>query len=312
MSNDSLEYSSNVTDQVSQAEGINPFGFWESILTSIPLDTPAGLAMVVIALLVLTVLITLLLYGLYIRKKAKGSEGYEKTPILNFIRSDAERTLESMGASTSETLRYNLREIGTVYRIAEFSEFDDVESYLEALSEENDHISFDNQSFEDLNDHIDVEDLVKEGLIDSAQADEIKSEGFISHRLLAVRPSSTLGWFRWIIYDRIYSNYDYTTYFMVPEILLKDNGNAIQIPRNIQFRNFGGIEMPLYRSSMAVMFSMVQRQGMEMALEDLLNYSEKMIYSDPDYVQTIEELAKRYQLEKESKSGSVAGDVNSG
>lgn len=310
MSNHSM--ASNVTDQVSQVDSFNPFGFWKSVLTSIPLDTPAGLAMVIIALLTLTVLITILFYALYIRKKAKGSGGYEKTPILNFIRSDAQRTLESMGASTSETLRYNLREIGTVYRIAEFSEFDDVESYLNALSKENDHISFNEKSFEDLNNHIDVDDLVQEGLIDSAQKKEIQEDGFIPHRLLAVRPSSTIGWFKWLIYDRIYSNYDYTTYFLVPEILLKDNGNAIQIPRNIQFRNFGGIEMPLYRSSMAVMFSMVQRQGMEMALEDLLNYSEKMIYSDPDYVQTIEELAKRYQLEKESKSGSVAGDVNSG
>ena len=310
ISENSTQVNDTVTDTVtSNADAIA--GFWDQVVTTLPLDSVFGIVLIFLAFTIISVLIALIGYSWMVRRSVKEREDdFEKKPILEFIRRDTENALDSMGVDVSQTLRYNLRPLGTVYKMAEYSEFDDLDTQLKALSRERDDIHFESISWGDLNKHIDSSDLQAEGLIDSEEKQKIDDDGYIPHKLLAVRPSGILGVIRWLISDIIYDHSEHTTFYLVPEILLMDGGDHIQIPRNIQFRNIGGVEVPLYRSSMAVMFSMVQRHGMEMALEDLLNYSERMIYSDPDYVQTIQELIKRQELEEKKNEGNVAGDIN--
>jgi len=298
----------NAANQTQQNGGFNQL---VDTVTGIAGGLPGGvlgLMILMVASGVLMALISLALYAWY-AKRTTAKEEYEKNELSEYALPDVKNALKA-GAGferSPEPVRYNLRTKGELFADVKFSESDDLTQAMQQVQ----GLNVDEDSFEDLNDHLTGEDLVKEGLIDSEEKKKLlKDNDFVPHRLMAVRPDSTLGKVSWLVYDKFFDADKYTTYYLVPEVLLLDGVDHVQIPRNIQFRNFGGVEVPLYRSSMAIFTSITYRHLAEVALEDLENYSERMNHGHPEFSQDFHKMVKKMELAKELEKSGIAGDVN--
>jgi len=291
--------------------GVDPMAFWGDIMAAIPWGNPIVLVIIAGALMALTAVIVFVIYVWWSKRRLDEETGYETEPLEDTVKEDTDNVLDTIGASTDQPLRYNLRTIGQIYKMAEFSEYGDLKNQLETLSQDDDNnIDISEKSLDDLNEKMEPSDLIEEGVLDSEQAQKFEDDGYVPHRLLETRDRGFFNKLNWTVQDQILGQDKYTTYYLVPEPLIIDGGDHVQVPRNIQFRNIGGVEVPLYRSSMAILFSMVQRHGMEAALEDLENYSDRLLSADPEFNREIQKLAKRAELEDQGNNRGVAGDVN--
>lgn len=278
-----------------------------SFVGSLPLESLAGVIIIALAVILVIALLTIIVYALYIRKQAQ-NEQYEKKKLEEFVLPDIKNALKR-GVKETQKVRYNLHTLGVSYRDTRFNEFDDLEKALKDLSNR-DGVSFSHDSINELQSEIDGEKLVKEGLIDSEEKKELENNNIIPHRLLEIRDEGLSGLLRWYVKDQMLDTGTETDYYLVPEVLLIDGGDHLQIPRNIQFRNIGGVEIPLYRSSMAMLPAVNQRHLVGLVLEDLWQYTERMNASDPEFRQEYESMIKKLQLENEKNQKGIAGDIN--
>lgn len=290
------------------AASSDPFTMINNFITALPVNSTVGAILLLIAIAILLALTFVIIYALYQRKKVKG-QTYDKNDYSEYIRPDIVKALDK-GVEESQRLRHDLHTIGVSFKDVRFNEFDDIDSALSYLKK-NDKIDIGSEKIKDLTGtEFDGDELIKEGLIDQEEKQNYVDNGFIPHRLLAVRPEGLFGKFKWLISDVLIGGVKNTTYMLIPEILIMDGGDYIQIPRNIQFREFGGLEVPLYRSSLAILPSMTQRHLLETAYEDLENFSERSIQADPQYRKELLSALKKIEAENNKHSSGIAGDVN--
>ena len=274
------------------------------------LDNLFGLFLIGTTAVILIAGFTLLAYIAY-KKKTIQAEEFEKTPLSDYVLTDVENILDNFGREQTDNidLRYNLHPIGEVWKDTKLS---GEGAYEELTSDSNNKLNEDVDVIDE--DGLSGDKLVKEGFLDKEELEDMEDNGIIPHRIIATRPRSRLSKVQWLVSDRLLGANNHTDYYLCPEPLVLDGGDHIQIPRNIQFRNFGGVEFPMYRSSMAILMSIVNRHLLEATLEDLENYSNKLNHLDPGFSQdmqkTLEKLEKEKELEKAGKG--VAGDVNKG
>jgi len=116
----------------------------------------------------------------------------------------------------------------------------------------------------------------------------------------------------WIISDAIFGLDKYTEYYLVPENGIVDNGadESISVDRNLQFRPFAGMNIPMTYSSMGIISSAVFRHLYEISLEDQANYHKQVNKYSSQFSQKLQELEKKIELEQEARDSGTLGKMN--
>lgn len=237
-------------------------------------------------------------------------EEFEKEDLETIVKPEFRSVVENQGVKNKSDVVRDLRKEGEIWKDVRFTENDNLKQHLKYLREEDN----------DFNHYMDfaepdadrLETWRENGVYSDEEIRKIKDEGVVPHRLLWIRPHKLTDKVIWMVTDVLLGRDWFSNYRLLPEHKMVENpgDGSVSIDRNIQFRPFAGVEIPLYFESFSILHAVVTRRLYEASLEDQVNYSEKINFFDSKFSQRIQELEAEANIEKERYSSDVAGDVN--
>lgn len=234
-------------------------------------------------------------------------ETFEKESLENMIKPEFTGILQKFGKKNYSRIRRDLKTISEAYREVRFTEPND---YNTDDSDVN-HIK---EVSIDLDDIVEIDDLVKAGYITTEQKKNIEKNQIVPHRFIQTRPHKSLSKIFWLFSDKLLGRESYTDYFLIPEIVIKDNpgDGSISIKRNVEFRPLAGLYVPLYESSLGILRSVTMRSMYKQALEDQANYHEKVNFFDAQFSQILQQIDAEAEAEKKKYQTGATSDANQG
>lgn len=274
----------------------------------------AGSPILIIIGLFSIIAVALVAAIIYFGVKDAEEEEFEKESLETIIKPEFKKVVKEQGRKNGSSIRRDLRKEGEIYKDVRFTENDNLIEHMESLEKENDDFSLDlNLSYpDDEEKEKQLENWHRQGIYDQRELTMIDDSNLVPHRLMWIRPHKLIDKVIWLVTD-IFMGRDWmSSYRLIPEHRIVDNpgDNSVSIDRNMQLRPFAGVELPLYFESISMLHAVVSRRLYETALEDQVNYSEKVNFFDSKFSQRIQELEAEAEIEDQKYSSDVAGDVN--
>lgn len=294
--NETLNETATAVNETAANGSQSPAEFWSFLGDPIIMIPTAIFAFLVIGATV----------GIWYYQRKKNTEPiFEKEKLQDIVKPGL-KDLLNLGKANNSVLRRDLRTEGKVHRDYRISEKHEM-LHEDSKKKDIDIVDTDHEAFNQM-----IEDLKKDGVISDQVAEKLEKDEIVPHRLIEVKPVNRLKKVLWILTDFLLSMDKFTDYYLVPEMGMIDNGadESISIDRNLQFRPFAGIYVPMTYSSMSIISSAVFRHLYEISLEDQSNYHKQVNEFASQFSQEMQKLERKVELEQQARNNGTVGKMN--
>lgn len=212
---------------------------------------------------------------------------FKKEDLENMVAADLYERASKLGVPVDGKLRYNLRDVGTIWKRLKVRHGSDSDISSEF-----------------------AERLDMWGYERDEVADDMKENGIVPHDVFIVRPSGIIGYALWMVTDRLLGFRQFTDTYIVPHVFVTGNSDgSITVEEHVEFSRVAGTYVANLDPSLAMIESAVFKNTYEQALENHANYQKKINFFSDDHSMRMQRIEKEAEEERKKYDRGTASDM---